>query len=178
MNGSMSDSNCPSGEQLRQLLAGHLDVDAVALIETHVESCESCQTMLESLSDGSQTIDWRKSIQGDADTATCEFLARVKERAPASDAVIEFPLPPTAEAPLGRVASYEILKELGRGAMGVVFLARDAQLRHLVALKVLKPDLAAIPSERERFYREGRAIAAVKNDHVVAIHSALASDTF
>src|SRR5262249_8571678 len=74
--------------------------------------------------------------------------------------------------------SFEVMKELGRGAMGVVFLARDARLHHFVALKVLKPDLAANPSERERFYREGRAIAAVKNDHVVAIHSAIASESF
>src|SRR5215831_16373087 len=180
MNIVMSDSACPSGEQLRQLLVGGLDVDSAALIETHVEACESCQIMLESLSDGSQTIDWRRSVQsaGDAETATCDFLVRVKEKPPAGDTVIDFPLVSTPEAPLGRVDSFEVMKELGRGAMGVVFLARDARLHHFVALKVLKPDLAANPSERERFYREGRAIAAVKNDHVVAIHSAIASESF
>ena len=73
---------------------------------------------------------------------------------------------------------YEVQKELGRGGMGVVYLARDLELGHQVALKVLKPDLAAEPHERERFFREGRAAAAIKHDHIVRVHAASSSPDF
>ncbi len=54
--------------------------------------------------------------------------------------------------------------------MGVVFLAEDAHLRRQVALKVLSPQLASNDAARQRFLREARATAAVRNDHVVTIH--------
>src|SRR5262249_37250259 len=84
--------------------------------------------------------------------------------------VIQFPDPPTARGPLGRLEGYHVMKELGRGAFGYVFLAYDEQLDCPVALKVLKPGLAASAGDRARFEREARAAAAVKHDHVVIIH--------
>jgi hypothetical protein len=63
-----------------------------------------------------------------------------------------------------------LLAELGRGGMGVVYRAEDSDLRRPVALKVMRPDVAARPGARERFLREARAAAGLKNDHVVTIH--------
>ena len=63
------------------------------------------------------------------------------------------------------VAGYEILGELGRGGMGVVYLATDLTLGREVALKVMSPTLLADPTYGERFLREARiaAIIAWKN---------------
>jgi hypothetical protein len=69
-----------------------------------------------------------------------------------------------------RFGRYEILAELGKGGMGIVYKARDRQLGREVALKVVRPDVAAKPSTSERFLREARALAAVRHDHVVEIY--------
>jgi eukaryotic-like serine/threonine-protein kinase len=72
---------------------------------------------------------------------------------------------------LGRLDHYEVLEVIGRGGTGVVLKARDTQQQRVVALKVLAPRLAACASARERFVREAQAAAAVRDDHVVAIHA-------
>jgi formylglycine-generating enzyme required for sulfatase activity/tRNA A-37 threonylcarbamoyl transferase component Bud32 len=54
--------------------------------------------------------------------------------------------------------------------MGFVFRAEDEVLRRPVALKVMRPEIAAQPTARERFLREGRAAAAIKSDHVITIY--------
>ena len=78
--------------------------------------------------------------------------------------------PPQAPHEIGRLGSYGVLKLLGAGGMGLVFSAEDRQLQRRVALKVMKPHLAAEPRARQRFLREARAAAAVEHDHVIAIY--------
>jgi serine/threonine protein kinase len=70
----------------------------------------------------------------------------------------------------GRFGRYEVLDELGKGGMGIVYKARDTQLGRDVALKVMRPDVAVRPNTSERFLREARALAAVRHDHVVEIY--------
>jgi serine/threonine-protein kinase len=55
---------------------------------------------------------------------------------------------------------YSIDRELGRGGMGIVYLAREVHLDRSVAIKLLPPERAAQPSLRGRFLREARRIAA------------------
>jgi serine/threonine protein kinase len=62
------------------------------------------------------------------------------------------------------------MKVLGTGGMGVVFQAEDPHLKRLIALKVMKPVLAASAEARQRFMREGRLMAAIKHDHIVTIY--------
>ncbi|HEX5634573.1 MAG TPA: serine/threonine-protein kinase [Gemmatimonadales bacterium] len=78
-------------------------------------------------------------------------------------------LPGLAEALAGR---YRIERELGRGGMGVVYLARELNLDRAVALKVLPPELAASPELRERFLREARTAALLSHPNIVPIHHA------
>jgi serine/threonine protein kinase len=54
--------------------------------------------------------------------------------------------------------------------MGFVFQAVDDALERLVALKVMRPEIAADPSSKKRFLREGRTAASVRSDHVVTIY--------
>jgi serine/threonine-protein kinase len=67
---------------------------------------------------------------------------------------------------------YRLERELGRGGMGVVFLATDATLDRRVAVKVIHPELAAHPSIARRFLAEARTIARVRHPGIVAVHSA------
>jgi eukaryotic-like serine/threonine-protein kinase len=65
---------------------------------------------------------------------------------------------------------YSLQRELGRGGMGVVYLARDVQLDRDVAIKVLPSDMAQSAESRERFLREARTAAGLSHPHIVPIH--------
>src|SRR5688500_7083328 len=65
---------------------------------------------------------------------------------------------------------YRIERELGRGGMGAVYLARDLKLDRPVALKVLPPEFAANASLRERFLRETRTAASFSHPNIVPVH--------
>lgn len=65
---------------------------------------------------------------------------------------------------------YSLQRELGRGGMGIVYLARDVQLDRNVAIKVLPGHLAARAEHRERFLREARTAAGLSHPHIVPIH--------
>ncbi len=67
---------------------------------------------------------------------------------------------------------YRLERELGRGGMGVVFLATDTNLDRRVAVKVIHPELASHPSIARRFLAEARTIARVRHPSIVAVHTA------
>lgn len=71
---------------------------------------------------------------------------------------------------------YSLVRELGRGGMGIVFLARDVALDRPVAIKLLPPDLARDPGFRERFLQEARMAASLAHPHIVPIHAVEAHD--
>jgi len=66
---------------------------------------------------------------------------------------------------------YSIDRELGRGGMGVVYLAKEVHLDRLVAIKLLPPERAADPALRERFLREARLAAKLSHPNIIPIHA-------
>ncbi|HEY8196172.1 MAG TPA: serine/threonine-protein kinase, partial [Gemmatimonadales bacterium] len=64
---------------------------------------------------------------------------------------------------------YRVERELGRGGMAAVYLARDLRHDRLVALKVLHPELAATVGS-ERFLREIRTVARLQHPHILSVH--------
>lgn len=78
-----------------------------------------------------------------------------------------------AEATLPQVPGYELLESLGRGGMGDVFRARQGSLGRIVALKLLRPDLAATGWLPERFEQEARTMAALQHPNVVTVHDSV-----
>jgi len=69
------------------------------------------------------------------------------------------------------VGPYTIVREIGRGGMGRVYLAKDARLGRVVALKALSPDLTADSAHRDRFRREAQAAAALTHPGICTIHA-------
>ncbi len=104
---------------------------------------------------------------------TAEHLEELAERSRAETPSVE-PLFATPAVSGRRLGDYELLAELGRGGMGVVYLARQLALGRLVALKMLPADLAGDEVALARFRREVRALARCEHPNIVKV---LASGT-
>ncbi|HSK74524.1 MAG TPA: protein kinase [Pyrinomonadaceae bacterium] len=68
------------------------------------------------------------------------------------------------------ISHYKILKPLGKGGMGEVFLAQDAKLERLIALKILPADLSEDETRVQRFIREAKAVSALNHPNILTIY--------
>ena len=85
----------------------------------------------------------------------------------------EFLQPPIEGDEIGRLGQYRVLRLLGMGGMGMVFLAEDLSLRRPVALKVMRPEFIRDREKDEsRFLREARAMAAIKHPRLATLYHA------
>src|SRR5262245_57862262 len=75
------------------------------------------------------------------------------------------------EGPLRRIGDYIIRRELGRGGMGIVYLADDTRLQRRVALKALNPDLNQRPDLRERLRNEARVAGGLSHPGIATIYA-------
>lgn len=71
---------------------------------------------------------------------------------------------------LERIGNFDVIRELGRGGMGVVYLALDTRLDRNVAIKALPVELASDPVRLERFEREAKTLAQLNHPHLAGIH--------
>ena len=78
-------------------------------------------------------------------------------------------VPATADLP-GRFGRFSIVREVGRGGFGVVFLAVDPDLRRRVALKVPRPEVLVAELTRRRFLREAEAASRLDHPHIVPVY--------
>jgi serine/threonine protein kinase len=174
---------CPTPETLEQLLDAELPETEAERLRAHLAGCARCQAALDRQSDDPELRHW--AARGRAlltEVPTEPELARLLEKMCAiSDATRSGDTPPPANLPLrfltpsaqpgdlGRLGPYRVLRELGRGGMGIVLLAYDEELRRSVAVKVLPPEHADAPA-RLRFVREAQAAAGIEHDHVVRVY--------
>jgi formylglycine-generating enzyme required for sulfatase activity/dienelactone hydrolase/predicted Ser/Thr protein kinase len=68
------------------------------------------------------------------------------------------------------ISHYEVLEELGRGGMGILYRARDTRLDRLVAIKVLHAEAVSSADRRQRFIREAKAASALNHPHIVTVY--------
>ena len=96
-------------------------------------------------------------------------------RLPGANTCLASPSSPTPTSSPSRQAlagEYSLDRELGRGGMGIVYLAREVRLARQVAIKVLPPALAARADLREAFLRESQTVARLNHPNIVPVHAA------
>ena len=71
---------------------------------------------------------------------------------------------------LRKLGKYELLEELGRGAFGIVYRARDPIINRMVALKTMTTSVADNPNLLQRFYREAQSAGSLQHPNIVTIH--------
>jgi WD40 repeat protein/serine/threonine protein kinase len=134
---------CPSRCELEDFLSNRLPAESENHVLTHVESCTGCQQILENLTA------WG-----------------VREREP-DRRESATPEPSTLPRQIGQ---YSLIRELGQGGMGVVYLAEQVNLKRLVALKVIRHGVNATPDEVNRFCAEAEAVARLQHPNIVQIY--------
>ena len=147
----MSSSACPPRNELAAFALGELSESALEAILKHIENCPTCDRTLQELDQLSDPV-----------------IAGLRRSGPAPTSPVSAYSPP----PSGRLGDYELLREVGRGGMGVVYEAKQVGLGRRVALKVLLPHALLDASWVERFRREARSAGRLHHTNIVPIHEA------
>ncbi len=176
----MTLTSCPDKSRLGKHLEGLLTVSDEATLISHLDECEPCRKILEKLAAGDEpwlAVAREIGVEPPVPATTWRDAALELDPACEGSGTLDLGsilslLGLTGPAgSLGRLDHYALREVIGHGSMGVVFQAFDEKLRRIVAVKVLSPAWASRTDARERFLREARAAATIRDQHVVTVHS-------
>jgi serine/threonine protein kinase len=148
---------CLSENTLAGLLNWQLGPDRRAEADAHLEACPTCRERIALFAADERH---QETVVERRDSSLAETLVRHRS-------ADKGPLLEAGES----VDHYQVLRPLGRGAMGEVYLARDSKLGRKVALKLMRPELFENQEAVARFQHEARAMARVNHPNVVTIHA-------
>src|SRR5512134_916857 len=154
-------ASCPDENALSELVQGLLDDVRAAELEHHLDDCVQCRRIVSSVGQSSYVAQRvRTSLDaGDDEPGT---ISMAQPPSVAGKAETEHHIPETGTVLAGK---YRIERLLGHGGMGVVMAATHLTLGKLVALKLMRHDLAVDAGATQRFVREARAASLLRSEH-------------
>jgi hypothetical protein len=160
----------PSADVLQAFALGKLNDTSASVVMNHLDRCPDCCQQVAALSVDDFLDRLRQAHDRSSTPAPAKSLAEAANalKPPASQAPI-----PNLPLQLAANDQYEILRELGRGGMGVVYLAKNKLMDRLEVLKVINKALLDRPGAVERFLREIRSAAKLSHANVVTAYSAV-----
>jgi serine/threonine protein kinase len=186
---------CPDSALLHVIRQGNMSPEQELEIAQHLEQCSQCRAVEEMLSLVDDSDLMTEPSIGDDEPIPSDVAAKLAELHQQADEagddsecdgeesaehstgdgrdafVIELCQPSTNPDSIGRIGDYDIFERIGHGGMGVVYRGRDSRLGRDVALKLLKPRLAADNVFVERFLREAQSAAGINHRNVITVHS-------
>ncbi|MBN9119526.1 MAG: protein kinase [Planctomycetes bacterium] len=160
--------DCPADTELAEFLNDALAADRVGLVGGHVDSCPRCQARLDRLTDQtSGAVARYKELSSRAIPDARSGAGSVS----GTDTHVLGKPPPSPSKLIGlpRVRGFEVVGEIGRGGMGVVYKARHLRLNRLVALKMILAGSAADSRNVQRFLFEAEFLAKIRHPQVVQV---------
>ncbi len=154
------DPASESADQFGTDETGSLSADAA--LSAELAGLESCLRALEDVRRGAIEQSYAASTHASAADRT---WPKVPSQRPAVNAAAE-----VKEKRSGRIGRFEIIRELGRGGLGVVLLAKDPVLNRHVAIKIPRPEAMFTPQLRQRFTREAEAASRLTHPNIVPIY--------
>ena len=152
---------CPTDDQLLAFIPGELAPETEASVSAHLESCPTCQSRLTTLRHRSRT---EKAVEPTSPPAA----ALPSPALPAKDTdAPTMPMPQQRARMPSRIGQYQLLKQIGRGGMGLVYLARHVRLGRTVALKLLPGLHLSDESAVVRLQREIAAAGRLQHPNIV-----------
>jgi hypothetical protein len=151
-------------------LLGDAAAAGLGAVADHLDACRTCQARVEALGEVTDPLlaelrGLTPGPHGDPDPELCRLIGRAQ--ALGGD-LADLTADPEPSPDLERIGDYELLRKLGAGSFGTVYLARGLLLRRLVAVKVLREPHRANPDVAARFLREMRAVGRLQaHPHVV-----------
>lgn len=156
--------NCISEDTILSFLNGELSDDDRALVDEHLFKCQLCSQLLIQLARDS--LPENKSPAAPANDSNLELTRARTIQRPILNPIMHHPLLSTGTI----VDHFEIIRLIGKGGMGEVYLAKDRNLRRKVALKIIRPDFADSKQKLDRFLFEAQATARFSHPHIVTIY--------
>ena len=167
-----ADAVHPNDQILQSYGLGKLDDDTAESVNKHLEFCTVCQRRVADMSSDS-FLGRLRGAQGRSDvsgTGSVNSPVSQTDRGPSI-----FSVTPAADAMppgLAEHPDYEVIKELGRGGMGVVYLAHNRLMGRNEVLKVMSRQIMERPGLLARFQAEIRAVARLQHPNIVTAYSA------